>query len=308
MDVEVLSLEAWEKVVGEAPAIFDSASYARINSPLYDALLPAVISDRKPRFAFMGAVRDGMIRVPGLAPFGSFISLSKHNSMVHFCRAAEAVRAFVGRHAGTSGMRVQLPPEFYSPCNVNSAIAALLSAGFKTGSLLPNYHIELSRNADPADAFHATLAKHLRRMSQKECRVWRAAPEELPEIYAVLNRNRARLGTSLRVPFERMVTMLATFPHDLFRLYLSDEEQAATVIFRTTPEIAQVIYWGHIGVEKGLMPMLAATVFRFYKKMGFRIVDMGPAIDEEGCLIAGLARFKEGLGGILTLKTELYLP
>ncbi len=305
MNVEVLSLEAWENIVGVSPTIFDSVSYARINAPLYDALIPAVISDGKPRFAFMGAIRDGMIRVPGLAPFGSLISLSRHNSIVHFCNAAEALRLFAGKQTATSGIYIQLPPEFYSPCTVNSTIAALLHAGFKLYSI-PNYHIDLTNDIDPAEAFHATLAKHLRGMALKECRIWRAEAQELDDIYALLNRNRARFATSLRVPLERMATMLATFPHDLFRLHISDEEQAAAVVFRTARGIAQVIYWGHIGAEKGLMPMLAAFIFRFYKKAGFRIVDMGPAVDEAGNLIAGLARFKEGLGGILTFKNSLF--
>jgi hypothetical protein len=78
---------------------------------------------------------------------------------------------------------------------------------------------------------------------------------------------------------------------------------AAAIVYRVSPQICQLIYWGDApGFESSRpMNMLALKMFELFKAMGVDYLDIGPS-SEDGIPNAGLCAFKESVGCTGDLK------
>lgn len=72
---------------------------------------------------------------------------------------------------------------------------------------------------------------------------------------------------------------------------------ASALVYRTTGDKVQVIYWGNLPDTDHLKPMnfLACKIFDYYNKAGKRFFDIGPST-EFSIPNFGLCDFKQSIG------------
>lgn len=301
MELTELTARQYADVFPSTLTPYGSVGFNMLNADKADALVFAAMHDTSGRYR-LGAVlgrRGGVWLCPFSAPFGEISSNGRQK--------LETVAAFVAllrEHYGAGSLRMVLPPSFYDPVMLPRVAGCLAAVGHLEHNDF-NYHYELAGFGDFAARLDANARNHLNRALRSG---FGFAPCVLDEAYTVIAANRREKGYPLRMTLDQLHATAELIPVDSFMLTLSGEPVASAVVYRLGHDVAQVIYWGHLGGFSDCHPMnlLAREVFGHYAAAGFGIVDVGPA-SSDGRPDMGLCAFKESIGCRLTFKPTFTL-
>lgn len=295
--------------------VYNSATFAAINSHKCDAVHYLVLRDEKGRHRF-GVIlgeRDGMLRTPFSAPFGG-IEENGVQRIGRWLEAIEALRAYAG---GDRRVRVTLPPPPYD--NTSSTIAkqhlALLSMGARTLFTDYNYHYPLL--SFPPD-YPAGLRRNTRQAINASLRhdmtfthITEPTDDDIRTLHHVIDLNHRELGHPFHMTAADYMATRPAVEMDFFRVDHPGHQGpvAAAIIYRSSAGVAQPTGWGDLPSMRhlGAMNFLACNTLRHYASQpDIATFDLGPS-SSEGVPSPGLADFKEGLGCRVTLKPTLIL-
>lgn len=281
---------------------YGSVGFNLLNAPKVDSLLFVAMKDTKQSFR-LGMIlgrRDTGLFCPFSAPFGE-LSYNKPQKLETVC---EFFRLLAAKYPDEK-LSVTLPPEIYDSEMQPKVVGALMNLGEARLTLDYNYHYRLADFDEFERHLDGNARNHLNR-ALRENFVFAQSP--LADAYTVISQNREERGYLLRMTLEQLLDTSKLIDIDCFTLNLDNKPVAAAIVYRLTPKIAQVIYWGHLGAYSDLRPMnlLAREVFGYYHDLGFEIVDLGPS-SSDGELDLGLATFKESLDARLSFKPTIRL-
>lgn len=288
--------ESWSNLFPTPVCIYDSTAFFSLNSDKCERLVLLSAAERGVGFGIAAGLRCGTLHAPFSAPFCAIETFGKPGPEQRL-RFAEALRSYCCENGYK--LELTLPPECYSPDDDAINRAILTEAGILPLRADLNFHLPLH----PAPRMIPTARNKASRARRESMRFEECPLNSLEEVYTTIKRNREMKGFPLRMT---AYDLEATAPIASTRLFAlrraSGEIAAAAIVYRSSPEAYQLIYWGHTDPTPGVMNLLASeltTALSADSSAG--ILDLGPASDC-GCLLPGLARFKTSLGAIPTVK------
>jgi hypothetical protein len=284
-----------------SPTIYGSATFARLNASKADGLDVWVLADDKDKL-HLGAIvglRDGHGLIPFSAPWGE-IAVNK-SQRVTIDQATTFIQSLVEQYR-EQGLSITFSPTFYAPTTLPLLQGVAINSAQQVIADF-NYHFNLKN----IDRWANIIPGQARNKLNQALRVgFTFSLCNLERAYSVIATNRTEQGYPLAMSPEALrATAQATgLQIDTFVLTTPQgDDAAAALIYRISPGIAEVIYWGDVEAHRHLRPMnlLCREVFAHYASLGFDLVDVGPA-STNGKPNFGLCHFKENIGLQTTIK------
>lgn len=206
------------------------------------------------------------------------------------------------RADGVRTARIRARPLVYSAAE-SLVEYALLDRGFAVEHCDLNMHVDLSGFATGDDVLEL-LKQRKRRYVRAALRepvelVEVAEGEDLATLHAIIAGNRRAKGRPEPLGLDYLRRARAAFPERIRLLLLRVQGRAVAgaVVYRVLDGIDQVVHWADApGEERSPMDLLAYLVYADCLRRGARLVDLGPASDDQGRLNPGLADFKRAVG------------
>jgi hypothetical protein len=287
---------------------FNTAAFAALNQHRCEEIRYLLFSDGKIRAGIIIGRQSNAWSSPFSAPFGGF-STKKHQPTIEQAeKIVEALITFLKEQKAMS-FRMTLPPLFYEPSFLTKIQSACISNGFTVSDWDLNYYFEtrlfgpdfvkdhLSRTAR-----HNWLIACQRNLSFEQV----LGEEGLRTAYDIIRKNREQKGYYLSMTEEDIIRTSKLIPTDSFIVTLNNQVIASAILYRNTPGIVQVIYWGDLSEHNSnrTMYFLTYKLFEHYAAKGIPMIDAGPAmIDEKPNY--GLCEFKESIGCAIQPKLTL---
>ena len=310
MEVKSVSPALYASLFDRPSHAFNSVAFNELNRHKCEGVEYLVFSDPadgKPRLGLIAGRKGEMLRSPFSAPFGGFDAAGRQNADVY----VEAVKALRG-YASQAGLSVSitLPPPVYETewGHIAAQQLALMANGAGVECMDFNYSIPL---AEGASCFNRRSRSKLNKALREGFRVELVTdPALIREVYDVVVLNHTSLGYPVWMTFDDILSTTASaVKADFFRLSDADGHTAAgAMIYHTTPDVRQLIYWGDDPAERDRCPMflLASHIIGHYREEGVREFDLGPA-SKDGIPSRGLCFFKESIGARPSAKATVRL-
>lgn len=285
-----------------APRVpYASKAFVDITAARADAVRYFISYDEKgvPRLGIILGYTDGEWLAPFSAPFTE-IAYNKPQSLE---RIYDFISELTDMLQGAP-LHITLPPAFYDP-QVMPALHGVLANYAKKAIWDYNYYLPIHNATDFAATLSTSARKNFRRALQSGFSFEKT--EDIDRAYAVIEANRRAHGYALAMGLEQIRRTVVPGPGgihaDFFTMSLAGADVAAAMVYRISPSIAQVIYWGDAPGYSDLRPMnlLPYMLVRHYHDDGVSILDIGPS-STRGVPNQGLCRFKESIGCCLSLK------
>jgi len=238
---------------------------------------------------------------PYSAPFGGFTYSEDDMPVEQIDEALSSLVAFTREKA--KRLRIALPPSLYAKSLVSKTVSSMFRNGFTL------CYTDLDFAFDLREPYESLLKKRMARRNLKTalasgfdfCR--EDSAEGRAVAYEVIRKNRESKHYDLKMSLDALERTSAVVDMDFFTLYQAGNPLAASIVYRVSPKIAQVIYWGDVPNDGKSRPMnmVAYKTFEFYREAGFEFLDVGPS-SVEGVPNEGLCSFKETIGCFVDLK------
>lgn len=286
--------------------VYNSVEFTSLVAPMVaEVKRVAIMAGGKARLGLTIGVRaDGSMAAPFSAPFACFDANGKPGASM-MLSAVEAMR----KHY--PGLKVTLPPPIYSPSVTAKTLLAMMQQGCSLAWTDWNYHLPLTSAPGGYERLLCTAKRtKLRRASRDHFRLETVDDDPL-RAYNIVAAHHAAKGYPMRMSARQILdTTGEGGPVDAHFFVLTDgsRDAAAAIVYNTTADIAQVIYWADNPSAGALAPMnlLCGQLHDHYAARGFRILDIGPS-SSEGVAATGLCAFKESVGCIPSPKPTIIL-
>ncbi|WP_290743840.1 hypothetical protein [Fibrobacter sp. UBA4309] len=282
------------------------ASYLRtdfnlLNADKVDAVRFLTFDDDGYRMGIVFGERGDEWLSPFSAPFGGFAYKDDEIPVEQVDNAMAGLVAFA-RDNGKK-LNIVLPPMLYAKSLLSKTVSSMFRSGFALSYTDLDYAFDLGK------PYESLLTK---RMARRNLKTALAAgfdfrredsAEGRAVSYGVIRENRESKNYDLKMSLEALEKTAAVVDMDFFTLYQAGAPIAAAIVYRVSPRIAQVIYWGDVPNDGKAKPMnmVAYKTFEFYREAGFDFLDVGPA-SVNGVPNVGLCSFKETVGCFVDLK------
>lgn len=296
MELRRISFEQLYAEFPQSLTPYGSMAFNRLNASKADALYAFALYDSKgkARLGLLAGLRGDQWCVPFSAPFGEIL----YRKPQTFETCMEFARAVT--EAIPDELQLTLAPDLYDPLMLprfKGAFAAVASGIYQDY----NYSYPLQRYCDFVSGLGANARNHYNRSARAGFEF--KADADPARVYEVIRRNRLWRGYPLAMSFEALQATAAIIDIHWHLLSLDGADVASAVVYRLTPGVAQVIYWGDVEGYSSERPMnmLACRVTDHYRRLGLEVLDIGPS-SSRGVPDVGLCTFKESLGCDLSFK------
>ncbi len=282
-------------------ACYLRADFNLLNAAKVDAVRFFVFDREGVRLGISVGERGDEWLSPYSSPFGGF-ACKDEIAMDDLDLAMTELTKFARENSRK--LHIVLAPVFYDKSFLSKCVSSMFRAGFALAYTDLNFAFDLK-----VATYESLLTKRMARRNLKTALSlpYEFRKEESAEgkatAYEVIRQNRESKNYDLKMSLEALQKTSSLVSIDYFSLYLSGAPIAAAVVYRVSPTIAQVIYWGDVPNDgkSRAMNMVAFKTFEYYKACGFDFLDIGPS-SIEGMPNVGLCSFKETVGCFTDLK------
>lgn len=309
MEINRVTAEEYQKLFPTPTSVFNSVEFSELNKEKCLNLHYLVFRDTKNRLGMIVGEREGNLRVPFSATYGGF-SFNGIVACQYYDEACVALKEYAQQIG--KPLYITLAPPIYNVTDNTKTFEALMRAGAKIESIEYNQHFELQRFADYAnilDSKNRNVVKKSLTLGLGFIQLDSTRGADIARAYEVIRINHLERGNPLNMSLQNVLDTIKVIPADFFVVEDAEgQDAAAAVIFHTTQDIYQVVYWGNTSQSLPLKPMnfLAYKLFEYYFAKGIRILDIGIST-AEGLPNYGLCEFKENIGCYATIKYSLSL-
>jgi Acetyltransferase (GNAT) domain len=258
----------------------------------------------KPVALMPGGIEGSDERLIFCSPLGASIGGPAVTADLNAKLAESIVEALqnYARQQGWAGIRITLPPHYYSFETADLITFALFCKGFKLEHrwLCPALQLDLEPNAYER-LYKTRQISPVRAARRNGMRSVESGVEGLQDFLWTFRDTYSRHGTVATHTEEEIRDLLIRFP-DRIRIHLAmldDVPVAALLIFQLTKTIATTFYIcrssQHLS-EHGPAFLIADAMDRL-SAAGFRYLDLGPSASDQK-FNQGNTFFKEGLGAV----------
>lgn len=309
MEISRISPKEYQQLFPTPTSVFNSVAFSELNKEKCNDVHYLVFRDTKNRLGMIVGEKEDSLRIPFSATYGGF-SFNSTVACQYYDDACVALKEYA-KQLGKP-LYITLAPPIYNVTDYTKTFEALMRAGATIESIEYNQHFELSRFADYESILDSKIKNKLRNalnaglhFMELDCK----NDADVARAYEVIRINHIERGNPLRMSLHNVLDTIKVIPADFFVVENSEgHDVAAAVIFHTTKDIYQIVYWGDVPEYSHLRPMnfLSYRVFDYYYRKGLRILDIGIST-ENGVPNYGLCEFKENIGCYATVKYMLKL-
>lgn len=291
--------------------VFNTVEFNELNRHKCDDVHYLAFNDYKgkTRLGIILGQRGNVLKSPFSAPFGGMEERGVQR-VEHYLSALNLLREY----SLTSGLSViiTLPPSIY---DMTSRFAKLYCTLLSSGGCMSyadyNFHYPLWKYAGFKSHLWPEVRNKFNRTKREsfefECRDGDDSAAA-GIVYDIITRNHSALGYPVHMSLDDIKATASVIKIRFFIARHDGVAVAAAMVYDTTDEIGQVVYWGDLPEYRHLRPMnyLSYKVFGFYAGIGKTHLDIGPS-SSDGHPSLGLCDFKSGLGCEITPKFTLTL-
>jgi hypothetical protein len=299
MEIHEVTATEYTAIIQTPYHVFGSAAFNNLNNNKCDEVFYLLFREGKFRLGIIGGTRDNVFYSPFSAPFGGFTYLSDDVRLKYIEEAIKLLNVWATEKK-LSSIIITLPPLLYDSSFISKQVNCLWREGFEISDTDLNYSFDLERFDDKyTERIWYNAHKNLKtamnsRLNFQECKT----DEEKTLAYNIIYGNRESRGYPLRMTLQQVFDTIHIIPADFFLVYNeTNTPVASAIVFHVSQSVVQVIYWGDLPgySEIKLMNFLSFSVFKYYKTIGKRAVDIGPST-ENSIPNHGLGEFKESIG------------
>jgi hypothetical protein len=292
--------------------VFNTVFFNDLNANKVDYVKYLLFKDTKYRFALSLGIKDNRALCPFSAPFGCFEPVKAFLPVENYDNAIECLEGFL-KENGVNSIEFTLPPSFYFEDNINITINALFRKSYTVQKIDLNYSFDLERIH--VEDFATSLPRNGRKnlaialssgLTMSVTNHNEISQGDLSLAYEIIKKNRDSKGYPLRMSLESLWKTIQNVRCDLFFASHDEIPVASAIVYHTTDTIAQVIYWGDLTTYSESKPInfLSYNLLNYYKKLGFRYLDIGPS-SEDSLPNYGLCDFKTSIGCNASTKIKM---
>ena len=239
------------------------------------------------------------LRSPFSAPYGGWW-MTRQTSVETLCEIASGLKTYAEKFL--LELEIGFPPMFYDEDFLTSSIFAFTQVG-EISLFQADYYLPVTGETEARQRMSVASRNKLN-FSLKQGLIFEAFPSGsnptmIIDCHDLIRRNHEERSHPLAMSFDEVSATARLLRADIFMVYDPEgRDLAAALIYRVTPSIAQVIYWGNLEYGSHYRPMnfLSHKIIEYYReKTDVRIIDVGPG-DTYGEPNFGLQQFKEGIG------------
>ena len=298
-----VDFKTYDEVMQQSFHAFNTAAFAQLNQHKCDQVYALLYKDSKYRLGLLAGVKNEWLLSPFSAPFGgfSFIKSSVHLSAIE--SAVELLDLFA-KEKNLKGIRMILPPLIYNRVFLTKLINVLYRFDYLILNLDLDFYIELQHELSYEERLWKNARNNLKEALAQEYDVLLCkSVEEKQKVFEIICNNRQLKGRLIHMSFEEVLQTAAILPVDFFLVSKKGEPVASAIVYRVTPDIPYVTFWGDVHSHLPGRPMnfLAYYMVKFYQNQGIHYLHFGIS-SEESKPNYGLSEFKESIGCTITPK------
>lgn len=305
MLIEVDS-KTYSEIFPANPHQFISESFTELNRGKVEKVLRLIEDKEKVVIGLIAGIKNGMLQSPFSAPFGGFHFRHENIYIGEIDSFLISLQDYIQKN-GLIGIEITQPPDIYHLTFNAKIVNSMFRTGFK--SKIP----EITNWVD-LHQFNGSFTKSNSREYYRQAvrnnlsfNITTDGTEQM-EIYDLIRANRTKFGRSIFMTLKDILDTGNLWPVDFFKVNSSDGTLVASAIFyRNHPDIAYPVFWGdnEIGRPLRAMDFLTFNLWSYYKKMGYKYLDLGIST-EAGNPNEGLLRFKETHEAISSLRYSFF--
>jgi len=297
----------YRKYFPTPPHPFISEKFIDLNSHKVDRIVWLVDDSRTANMGLIAGVRNGTISSPFSAPFGGFHFKKDNIYISEIDRFVNSLEAYAITEE-IKRIEIILPPFIYDGTFNSKIINSLIRNGYHNH--IPELTNWIDLTVFDENFTQKNSREYYRQALRNGLRFSITADEsEKKMVYDVVAENRARFGRHIFMTFDDIIATGDLWPVDFFKVTTSSGTLVASAIFyRFDSGICYAVFWGdnEEGRQLRAMDLLAFNLWSYYKKLGFRYVDLGIST-ERGIPNEGLLRFKESHEATSSLRYKFIL-
>lgn len=275
------------------PNPFISPGFIELNRKKTEEVVYLIEAESDITVGVIAGIKGGVLKSPFSAPFGGFHFRKENLYIGELDKFNNSIKDYI-RNRGLEKAEITIPPDLYHPTFNAKTINSLVRAGFQTS--LP----EITNWID-LEGFTGTFTQKNSREYYRQAERNRLSfglaenEDDKKEIYELVRENRARFGRPIYMTLDDIIETEKLWPVDYFKVLSQENDLVASGIFyRFHPQICYAVFWGDNDAGRPLraMDFLSLNICKYYKKLGYRYIDLGIST-ESGIPNEGLLRFKE---------------
>lgn len=306
MLIEVEKSE-YEKHFPVPPHPYISGKFIELNSHKVDRIVRLLDDSGTATMGLIAGVRNGILLSPFSAPFGGFHFRKNNIYISEIDRFINALEAYaISREL--SRIEIILPPFIYDGTFNSKVVNSLIRNRYD------NQIPEITNWVDLTifeESFTLKNSSEYYRQAVRHGLQFSLATDlrEMRQVYDIIAQNRANFGRQIFMTFDDILATGELWPVDFFKVGTSAGTLVASAIFyRFQSGICYAVFWGDNEEGRPLraMDLLAFNLWSYYKRHGFKYVDLGIST-ESGVPNEGLLRFKESHEALSSLRFKFIL-
>lgn len=309
MEIVRITAREFQNLFSTPSSAFNSVEFNELNKEKCIDIHYLCFKDNRVRLGIIIGEQKEMFQIPFSATYGGF-SFNSQIALQCYVEACAVLKEYIDRIG--KPLYIKMAPSIYDVTDNTKTLIAFLRAGANIISIDYNQHFELKYFSDYQSMLDSKTRNKLRNALTHNLLFSKLDTSNYSHIvrtYEVIRINHVERGNPLRMSLQNVINTIQVIPSDMF--IVSDSvghDISAAIVFHTTKDIYQVVYWGDIPSFSNLKSMnfLSYKVFEYYYKIGVQILDIGIST-ENGVPNFGLCEFKENIGCIATPKYTLKL-
>lgn len=295
MDIIEIDKDKYSKTVINPFCKFETVDFAELNKHKVDEVKYLIFNNGKNRFGLILGIKDDIIKLPFSASFSCFSEIISKNKIEYYIEAIIALINWAKKQS-LKKITFNTPPLFYNVEHISKTQNALQCTGFTLAEYNLNYAFDLDNFNNYFEIIERNARKNFN-TAVKNNLIFEKV-NDITTVYDVIRQNRKEKGYPLKMSLDEIVKTAQIIPSDYFLVKLPEGTPIASAfVHDINGTVVRVNYWGDIRKYEKMRSInfLSYNLFNYYKNLGKKIVDIGPATNE-GIPDYGLCNFKEGIG------------
>jgi hypothetical protein len=303
MKIERINNIEYSEIFKDHYIIYNTAEFNLLNRSKCERIEFFFFQEDNLKIGLIGGVKDNCLLAPFSAPFSSFSFEDDSTRTELIIRAITLLEEYLNS-SNINVIKFILPPLFYNRNLISKLIFSFYQS--KYSIIIDQNHCFYTKNFIKYE--NDTIRKGVRynlRVANKNGLAFKKAStnDEYAIAYDVIRLNKEAMNRPLKMTFNQINDMKSMVDIDFFIVYYKDIPISSSIVYKYTPKIVQIIYWGAIPNYNCYYPMnfMAMNIFKYYRDIKIEIIDLGNS-SSQGSPNFGLSNFKETIGCTSTLK------
>jgi hypothetical protein len=275
------------------PHPFVSDGFIELNKNKVDQIVRLIVENGTNSIGLVGGIKNNTLKSPFSAPFGGFHFNTSESFIDEILIFLNLLKEYVIEN-NLQKVEITLPPDIYHHSVNTKFINAFIRSGYTMATPEITNWIDLT-------LFDGTFTKREVMKNYRKAIINQLTIENVSEdamkakALDIIAVNRKLFDRPMYLTFADLTETGKVIPIDFFLVRDNNNSEVGSAIFyRGHSDIIQGTFWADTESGRSIrsMDFLALNLFNYYKKLGFKYIDLGIS-SVAGIPNQGLIRFKE---------------